>query len=160
MVKMANYKLLTFILGRDMETGNTCRTPFFYMFRMYANDCLGQSVDAFVSCDTFNVDEFCRGIPYLDVSAVCTEDKQHLIINVVNRHREDAIETEIVCQTGTFSGKALVKEIFQDDPALPYSCDRRNEYEPKTMEIPTGRSELTRTFPPHSFTQITVALEK
>lgn len=158
MVKMANYTLLTSILNHDREIKKTFKSPFFYTFKMFSNDCHGTSLDAFVQCDTFDVDDFYKGIPFLDVSVVLSEDKKSLIINVVNRHQDDAINTEIVNHSGVFSGKAVVKEINREDPAELYTYEKRDEYEPEIKEISTDKTKLSYIFPPHSFTQIIVRI--
>ena len=80
MVKMANYTLLTSILGRDPTTEKHFKTPFFYVFKMFSNVCFGKSLDTFVRCETFDVDEFYKEIPYLDVSTVYSEDENSLIL--------------------------------------------------------------------------------
>jgi len=58
MVKMANYTLLTSILGRDPESQKTFKTPFFYTFKMFSNECLGKSVDVYAKCNTFDIAGF------------------------------------------------------------------------------------------------------
>jgi alpha-N-arabinofuranosidase len=158
MVKMANYTLLTSILGFDPTNGKHFKTPFFYVFKMFSNGCLGKALDPFVRCDTFNVDSVYRDIPYLDVSAVYAEDDRVLIINVVNRHKEEAIETDIVSCSGDFASKARVQEVYSEDPQEPYTYARKDAYVPQTKTIPTDKSKMTYTFPPHSFTQIAVGM--
>jgi alpha-N-arabinofuranosidase len=159
-VKMANYTLLTSILGRDREGNKTFKTPFFYTFKMFSTECHGKSLDAFVQCDTFHTSDFYKGIPYLDVSSVYAEDSKSLIINVVNRHKDEAIETEILSQSGSFSGTATVKEIYQEVPEQFYTYEKREEYVPAPKEISTNGSTMTYSFPPHSFTQIIVEIEE
>ena len=158
MVKMANYTLLTSILGFDPTNGKHFKTPFFYVFKMFSNGCLGKALDPFVRCDTFDVDSVYRDIPYLDVSAVYAEDDRVLIINVVNRHKEEAIETDIVSCSGDFASKARVQEVYSEDPQEPYTYARKDAYVPQTKTIPTDKSKMTYTFPPHSFTQIAVEM--
>ncbi|MBN2523433.1 MAG: alpha-N-arabinofuranosidase [Bacteroidales bacterium] len=160
MVKMANYTLLTSILSFDPESKKSYKTPFFYTFRMFSKNCHGKSLDVFVDCDTFNADDFYRGIPYLDVSAVFAEDDKSLIINVVNRHKDEAIKTDIQCCTGNFSGKANVQEVYREDLQETYSYEKREEYKPVSREISTDGSKISYPFPPHSFTQIIVGFDK
>ena len=160
MVKMANYTLLTSILGFDPTHGKHFKTPFFYVFKMFANGCRGKSLDTFVRCDTFDVDNFYKGIPYLDVSAVYAEDNHSLILNVVNRHEHDAITTDIVSDSGDFTSEASVQEVYSEDPKEPYTYARKDDYIPKTKTISTDKSKMTYSFPPHSFTQIIVGMNE
>ena len=67
-VKMANFTALTSLLSSDPKQG-TFKSPLFYTFKLFSNNCLGNSVDTYVSCDTFNTEKH-KGIPYLDVSTV------------------------------------------------------------------------------------------
>jgi alpha-N-arabinofuranosidase len=159
MVKMANYTLLTSLLGRDLE-GRTFRTPLFYTFKMFSTICHGMSLDVHVECDTFNTSGYYQGIPYLDVSAVYSEEMHLVIVNVVNRHRDEYIETEIISIAGGFKGKAKVKEIYSEDLQERYTYEKRGEYIPVPQEIPTRNTEFTHLFRPHSFTQIIVEIDK
>jgi alpha-N-arabinofuranosidase len=156
MVKMANYTLLTSILSFDPASEQHFKTPFFYVFKMFSNGCLGKSLDPWVQCATFDVDEFYKGIPYLDVSAVYAEDDQSLILNVVNRHKDEAITTGIVSCSGEFASEARVQEVYSEDLKSPYTYAQKDEYVPKTRNISTDKSTMTYTFPPHSFTQIVI----
>lgn len=159
-VKMANYTLLTSILGRDPETGNTYKTPFFHTFKMFSNNCHGKALDVKVQSKTFDVDAFYKDIPYLDVSAVYSEEQQSLIINVVNRHREESIETEILSHSGNFAGNAVGQVIYSENIQDPYSYDMRDQYVPESKEVRTSDKTMTYTFLPHSFTQIVVKLDR
>jgi alpha-N-arabinofuranosidase len=67
-VKMANFTMFTSLLSTDREKGSF-KSPLFYTFKLFSNNCLGNSVDTYVQCDTFNTDGY-KGIPYLDVTSV------------------------------------------------------------------------------------------
>jgi alpha-N-arabinofuranosidase len=160
MVKIANYTLLTSILGFDPTNEKRFKTPFFYVFKMFSNKCLGESLDTFVRCDTFDVDDFYRGIPYLDVSTVYVKDERSLIINVVNRHQDEAIKTDIISCSGDFAPTARVQEVYSEDVKGPYTYAEKDEYIPKTKDISTDRSRMTHLLLPHSFTQIIVGMDE
>ncbi|HNT73572.1 MAG TPA: alpha-L-arabinofuranosidase C-terminal domain-containing protein [Anaerolineae bacterium] len=160
MVKMANYTLLTAILGFDPTHGKHFKTPFFYVFKMFSNACLGKSLDAWVSCDTFDVDAFYKAIPYLDVSTVYAEDSHTLILNVVNRHQDKAVTADIISSSGDFASEARAQEVYREDLKAPYTYAEQDEYIPKTNTVATDKSTLTHVFPPHSFTQITVGMNE
>jgi alpha-N-arabinofuranosidase len=42
----------------------------------------------------------------------------------------------------------------------PFTFEKQAQYIPVTKEIETGKNSLTCTFPPHSFTQLKVAVIK
>jgi len=158
-VKMANFTLLTSLLGRDREKG-TFKTALFYTFKLFSNNCLGTSLDVLVDCETFDTDEFYKGIPYLDVSAVYSKEANSVIINAVNRHKDEAISTEITSCSGVFLAKASVSEINSDDIRGVYSYDKQQQYVPAVKELAVEGNKFTYSFPAHSFTQIILKMER
>ena len=93
-VRMANFTMLTSLLSNDPRNG-TFKSPVFYTFKLFSNNCLGSSVDAYVACDTFGTEKY-KGIPYLDVTAVFSRANGVLYINVVNRHQSRPIAADIL----------------------------------------------------------------
>jgi alpha-N-arabinofuranosidase len=119
-------------------------------------------LDVFVDCDTFGTSGHHPEIPYLDVSAVYVRPSKQLLINVVNRHRDAAIETDIVSQSGEFEAPTTAYVVQtragNDNLNQPYSYAEQQAFEPEEKEIAiTGRA-FRHSFPPHSFTQIVVGL--
>ncbi|MGD2093493.1 MAG: alpha-L-arabinofuranosidase C-terminal domain-containing protein [Phycisphaerales bacterium] len=158
-VKMANYTLFTSLLGRDREK-RTFKTPLFYTFKLFSNNCLGTSLDVLVDCETFDAGDFCKDIPYLDVSAVYSEDTSSVMINVVNRHKEKDISAEIVNGSGTLSANATVSEINSDNIRAMYTFDKRKQYVPAVKEMIIEGNKFTYSFPAHSFTQIVLKVSE
>jgi len=160
-VKMANYTLLTSILARDPKTDATYKSPLFYTFKLFSNRCRGAALDAFVACDTFRTSDHYARIPYLDVSAVYDKQAQQVVINVVNRHKDTAIATDIQSVAGAFSGTATVNLVTSDDVTnQPYTYAARDTYLPKTEQVPAKGTTLHYVFPAHSFTQIVVGVDR
>jgi alpha-L-arabinofuranosidase len=157
-VKMANFTMLPSILDRDKDKG-PFKSPLFWTIKMFSNNCLGNALDVAVKCDTFNTSKFYTNIPYLDVTSVYAREKKSVVINVVNRHKEKAILTEIVTSAGMFTGKAVVEEVNSNDIQAPYLFDKQQEYKPVPKEIEAKGNTFTYSFPAHSFTQITVKIE-
>ena len=158
-IKMANYTMFTSLLGSDKEKG-TFKTPLFYTFKQFSNNCLGSSVDVFVDCGTFDAGKFYKNIPYLDVTAVYSKQKDLLIINVVNRNKEKAITANIISSSGNFKGNADITEINSSDIYADYTFDKQNQYIPVTKDIKTRGKGMEYSFPAHSFTQIKVKISK
>jgi alpha-L-arabinofuranosidase len=156
-VKMANFTLMTSLLANDNKRG-TYKTPLFYTFKMFSNNCLGKSVDTFVECDTFNTQLY-KGIPYLDVTTVYSKETSTIFINVVNRHKDKAIASEIVNYTGAFSGKAEVTSISADRLLDAFTFDQYSNYQPSTKSSEIKNDKVYYTFPPHSFTQLKVIVK-
>src|SRR6478609_1624734 len=82
-VKMANFTTAISLLSSDPKKG-TYKSPVFYTFRLFSNNCLGTAVDTYVSCDTFSAGRY-KAIPYLDVSSVYSKDNNTVFINVINK---------------------------------------------------------------------------
>ncbi|MEJ2567994.1 MAG: alpha-L-arabinofuranosidase C-terminal domain-containing protein [candidate division WOR-3 bacterium] len=157
-VKMANYTLLTGLLANDKDKG-TYKTPLFYTFKLFSNNCLGASVDVYVDCETFNAGDY-KDIPYLDVTSVYSKETNTLFINVVNRHKDKAILTEIMNNSGNFTGKAAIREVNSKDIHAPFTYDKRQKYIPETKEMEAAGNNFLYSFPAHSFTQIKLKIKK
>ena len=153
-VKMANFTLMTGLLNIDREKG-TYKTPLFNTFRLFSNNCRGSSVDTHVECDTFNTDKF-KGISFLDATAVYSKDAHAVYINVVNRHKEKPISTDIICVSGTFTGKAEAKLITVASLDEPFTFENHGTYDPVSKEFKVEGNKFSYSFPAHSFTQIKV----
>jgi alpha-N-arabinofuranosidase len=156
-VKMANYTLFTSLLSFDKDKG-LFKSPLFHTFKLFSNNCLGSSVDVFTKGETFDTNE-CQGIPYLDATSVFNNETNTLVINVVNRHKDESIETEILSSSGAFSGKAAASVVNGELDEV-FTFDKRDQYIPETKEFSVKGNKLTYSFPPHSFTQIKVGVKK
>jgi len=151
-VKMANFTLLTSLLSSDSERG-TFKAPLFYTFKLFSNNCLGNSIDTYVECDTFNTEKY-KGIPNLDVTSVYNKGTNAVYINVVNRHKEKSITTEIVSTSGSFTEDAEASLLNVDSLEEPFTFDKQNQYKPIIKKIDVKGNKITYSFAPHSFTQI------
>jgi alpha-N-arabinofuranosidase len=160
-VKMANYTLLTSILARDPKTDATYKSPLFYTFKLFSTRCRGAALDTFVDCGTFRTSDFYTKIPYLDVTSVYNKETKQVVINVINRHKDEAIATDIQSVAGAFTGTATVSLITSDDITnKPYTYEARDTYAPKTEQVPAKGATLRYVFPAHSFTQIVVGVDR
>ncbi len=157
-VKMANYTLFTSLLSPDKDKG-LFKTPLFHTFKLFSNNCQGKSVDVFVDCNKYDTNE-CKGIAYLDATAVFDDATDTLFINVVNRHKDEPIETEILSTSGAFSGKAAASVVNRQNIHEDFTFDKKEEYIPVTNEFPVEGKKIIYSFPAHSFVQIKVKIKK
>jgi alpha-N-arabinofuranosidase len=157
-LKMANFTMATSLLGSDREKG-TFKTPLFYTFKLFSNNCLGKTIDSFVACDTFNTEKS-NGIPYLDVTAVYAKETNTVYINVVNRHKDKPVTADIIPVTGELSGKAEATVINAASLDEPFSFAKKDSYTPMNQEIKTEKNKLGFSFPAHSITQIKLYMGK
>jgi len=156
-VKMANMAQLVNVIAPIMVTnGKLWKQPIYYPLQLFARNAQGHSLNTWVSCDRYDVGET-RGVPYLDVTAVHNDKTGDLVFNVVNRHKDKAIETILLNQSGKLAGTGTVEEV--NSPGLN---DENNEREQKvkstSREIKVGGDSFVYTFPPHSFTQIRIRI--
>jgi alpha-N-arabinofuranosidase len=112
-----------------------------------------------VQCDTFNTEKY-KGIPYLDVSTVYNNETKTVFINVMNRHKEKSIVTQIRSISGIFTGKAEASVLNCESLDAPFTFDKQEQYKPIIKEIKVEENNISYSFPPHSFTQIKVAVKK
>jgi len=149
--------MLTSLLSTDKDKGSY-KTPLFYTFKLFSNNCYGNSIDTYVQCDTFNTEKY-KGIPYLDVSAVYNKETKTVFINVVNRHKEKSIVTEIRSISGIFTGKVEANVLNSESLDAPFTFDKQELYKPLIKEIKVEGNKFSYSFPPHSFTQIKVGIK-
>ena len=157
-VKMANFTMFTSLLSSDREKG-TFKSPLFYTFKLFSNNCRGNSVNTYVQCDTFNTEMY-KGIPFLDVTTVYNKGAGTAYINIVNRNKDKAITADIMSVSGIFSGKAEASLVDSDSLDAPFTYDNQKKYIPLTKEIEVKEGKISYSFPAHSFTQIKVGIKE
>lgn len=158
-VKMANMAQLVNVIAPMMVTNDKLwAQTIYYPLQLFATKCFGQSVSAFVDGDTYDVGEQ-KHNPYLDVSTAYNAAKEELIINVVNRSEDKAVETVIQNQFGMLAGKADITEVNSKN-----IYDENNANEQKVMPVNKQMilkgNEFSYSFPAHSFTQIILKIKK
>ncbi len=167
-VKMANMAQLVNVIAPifTSETGMYEQT-IYYPLELFSKHMHGTSLDVFVDCETYDTERFFIGlgesttrqedVPFLDVSA--THNGDEVIIAVVNRHKDEAIRTDIISQTGEFSGSFEVFEV--NGPGVKSSNDF-DKTEVKTVQkeaVKSGGTSFSYTFPPHSLTLLKGKIE-
>ena len=76
------------------------------------------------------------------------------MINVVNRNKDKAITTDILCQTGEFNGDFEVYEVNGPDIKSVNDFGKETVKTVKKPVIKSTGNKVTYAFPPHSFTMI------
>jgi alpha-N-arabinofuranosidase len=123
-----------------------------------ANLCGPVLVDCWADVATWRV-EWMAGVevPYLDVVATLDEERGHLILSVINCHKTDDIEAELVL-LGVDVGPHVVAWTFSaDSPDARNSFDDPQHVRPTRSEIALGRPAVY-TFPAHSQTVLDLPL--
>ncbi|MGD8781045.1 MAG: alpha-L-arabinofuranosidase C-terminal domain-containing protein [Ignavibacteria bacterium] len=157
-VKMTNFTMMTSLLSADMEKGSF-KTPLFNTFKLFSNNCLGNSIDTYVECDTFNTEKY-KGIPFLDVTSTYLKETNTVYLNVINRHKDKTITADIISSSGVFTGKAEASLLTVDTLEEPFTFDKQEQYNPVIKEIKVDGNKISYSFPAHSFTQIKVKVNE
>jgi len=162
-VKMANMaQLVNVIAPIWAEKQGIYKQTIYYPLSLFANNVKGSALDVFVDCETYNTEEFLIGlgesktrqtnVPYLDVSATCNNGE--VVLCVVNRNKDKAITTDILSQTGEFTGTFKVFEVNGPDVKAMNNFDNETVKTVVKPDINARGSKITYSFPAHSFTMI------
>ena len=154
-VKMANITFLTGLVGSTPD--GYYRNTLFYPFYLYSNNCLGISLDVFTDCEKYNTELF-KDIPYLDVSASLDESRKMVIVNVINKHETKTIASDIVLQSGNYTGIARAHEI-NGETLSSTNTGEREDVKIVTKDIKFRGNNIQYVFPAHSLTQLEITLK-
>ncbi|MEO8098184.1 MAG: alpha-L-arabinofuranosidase C-terminal domain-containing protein [Acidobacteriota bacterium] len=154
-LKIANMAQLVNVIAPIFTnaTGMYLQT-IYYPLQLFANNTKGKALELFVDTPRYNSRRF-NGVPYLDISAAF--DNGSLVINVVNRHQTEAIETEFEAQDKTFTGGVDVVEV--NGPDIKSENDfGKSPVVPVTRSASAQQNRLRYSFPAHSYTMLKVKL--
>jgi alpha-N-arabinofuranosidase len=162
-VKMANMAQMVNVIAPIFTSEDDMFIQtIYYPLQMFAHNAHGTSLDVFVDSDTYATDEFFVGlgesttqqdaVPYLDVSASYNNDE--VIINVVNRHKDEAITTDIISQSGNFDGEITIVEVNGPTVKARNDFDKTEVKSVEKNPVKAKGNVLTYNFPAHSFTQL------
>jgi len=163
-VKMANMAQLTNVIAPIFtNTEGMFKQTIFFPLALFANNVLGTSLDVYVESETYDTEPFYIGlseqttqqldVPYLDVSATLQDDGT-VIVNVVNRHRDETIAADIIAQEGSFEGPFEVYEVNGPDVKSMNDFGVENVSTTQNDDLDVDGAEFTYSFPPHSFTML------
>jgi len=150
-VKIANMAQIVNVIAPIMTNANGLYLQtIYYPLALFAANSRGTALEVFLDAPTYETKRF-GSVPYLDVSAA--QDGDTLVLNVVNRHRDEAIEADIEAQDARFSGAYEISEVNGPDikaennfGASLVKTTRR------TMNADAARMHVS--FAPHSYTMI------
>jgi alpha-L-arabinofuranosidase len=126
----------------------------YYPLQMFANNSKGKALELFGECPSYKTKRF-NEVPYLDASAAY--DDGSLVINVVNRHPTQAIETDIEVQDKQFSGAVEASEV--NGPDIKAENDFGSTRVKAMPRSATAQGHKLRySFPPHSYTMLKARL--
>ena len=164
-VKMANLAQLVNVIAPIFTSEDDMfKQTIYYPIQLYTNNMYGTSLDVFVDAETYDTDEFFIGlgestaeledVPYLDVAATHNKDTDEVVISVMNRHKDKAITTDILAQTGEFNGNFEVYEITGPDIKSTNDFDKETVSTQRKKDIKGKGTKITYAFPAHSITML------
>lgn len=153
-VKMANLTFLTSLAGSSPD--GDFKNTLFYPFYLYSQNCQGVALDVYTNCEKYN-NELFKDIPYLDVTAALNESTKEVIVNVINKHGSKAITTDIVLQSGDYTGSAKANEI-NGETIDATNTKIKEDVKIVTKDINFKGNTIRYIFPAHSITQFQIAI--
>jgi alpha-N-arabinofuranosidase len=124
----------------------------YYPLQLFATYSHGTALDLFVEGPTYDSKQH-KGVPYLDVSAVHGADGT-LVVNVTNRHREQALDAVIELEDKKFSGDFDVYEVNGPDIKSENNFETASVKTTRQKPLAASGTSLKYRFPPHSFTTL------
>ncbi len=150
-VKMANMAQLVNVIAPifTSKEGMFLQT-IYYPLQLFANNSSGTALDLLVDSPTYSSQAF-GSVPYLDVSAA--KDGNKLVINVVNRHREQPLDVDFEHERGQFSGSFEAAEVNGPDIKSENTFGSA-KVQTIRKSIQTKNGRLSYRFPAHSYTML------
>ena len=154
-VKIANMAQLVNVIAPIFtnEQGMFLQT-IYYPLQLFAANTKGTALELYLDSPKYKSTRF-DDVPYLDASAAY--DHGTLVLNVVNRHGDQAIETEFESQDKQFTGPVTVSEVNGPDIKAENDFGKTAVKAVAKSASADGR-RLRYTFPPHSYTMLKTKL--
>lgn len=161
-VKMANMaQLVNVIAPIYAEKNDMFLQTIYYPLQLFSQNMKGQSLDVFVDSPVYGtspnfslgdneVNTHLANVPYLDVTAALDGDQ--LVICVLNRHKDKAMTTEIVCQQAAFASEVEVFEINGPDIKSENDFGKTTVKTVKKNNLKSVKPTFKYSFPAHSIT--------
>ena len=154
-IKMANMaQLVNVIAPIFTEEGKMFLQTIYHPLALFANNSKGKALELFMESPKYTSKRF-GDVPHLDTSAAY--DNGSLVINVVNRHRDQAIDTEFETQDKAFAGPIEIAEVTGPDIKAENTFDSvKVKTTPKSARA--DGHKFRYSFPPHSYTMLKTKL--
>jgi alpha-N-arabinofuranosidase len=154
-IKMANMAQLVNVIAPifTSEKGLFLQT-IYYPLQLFAKNTRGKALDLFMESPKYESKRF-GPTPYLSASA--GYDNGSIVLNIVNRHRDQAIEVEFETQDKQFAGPVEVVEV--NGPDIKAENDFGvTKVQAVTRSATAEGRKLRYRLPPHSYTMLKVKL--
>jgi alpha-N-arabinofuranosidase len=154
-VKIANMAQLVNVIAPIFTNQESMfLQTIYYPLQLFANNSKGNALQLHVDSPRYETNRF-GAVPYLDTSAAY--DNGSLVLNVVNRHRDQPVDIEFEAQDKQFSGGVEVTEV--NGPDLKAENDFGTTKVQATKKSATAQGKMLRyKCAPHSYTMIKTRL--
>ena len=154
-VKMANMaQLVNVIAPMFTDERRLFLQTIYYPLQLFAVNSHGRALHLWVDSPKYESKRF-GPVPYIDTSAAY--DNGTLVLNVVNRHRDRAIDIDFEAQDKEFSGEVQITEV--NGPDIKSENDFGTTLvDAKTRSASARGRKLTHRAAPHSYTMLKVKL--
>jgi alpha-N-arabinofuranosidase len=154
-VKIANMaQLVNVIAPMFTSAEGMFLQTIYYPLQLFAAHSRGKALDLNVDSPAYVSKRF-GDVRYLDTSAAY--DNGVLILNVVNRSKDQSITADIEAETGEFSGTVAISEV--NGPDIKSENDFGVTQVKTTQRTGTAQGKkFAQTFAPHSYTMLRVKL--
>jgi alpha-L-arabinofuranosidase len=126
----------------------------YYPLQLFANNVKGNSLQLLINSPTYKSKRF-DAVPMIDASGAI--DGNSLVLNVVNRHQDQAMDVMIGLEDKTFSGSVGVSEV--NGPDIKAMNDfGKTLVSAQSRTVNASGASLNYSFPPHSHTMIKAVL--
>lgn len=143
--------------SRDRCSGGNFKNALYQAFYLYSNNSRGTALDVYADCEKYDTRVF-KEIPYLDVTAVLSDSAKSVVLNVVNRHEQNALAADVLLQRGAFTGSATANEI-NAEAVNSTNSSTRAAVAITTREIQFQGNTISYSFPAYSFTQLLIPVK-
>jgi alpha-N-arabinofuranosidase len=154
-VKIANMAQLVNVIAPIFTSDEGLfQQTIYYPLALFAKNAHGKALKLDVEVPGYNTKQW-HDVPYLDASGAV--DGNTLVLNVVNRHRSDAIDATISLDDKSFAGMLGVDEV--NGPDIKATNDfGKTVVRTQSRTVRTQGKTLQYRFPAHSFTQLKAQL--
>jgi alpha-L-arabinofuranosidase len=150
-VKIANLAQLVNVIAPifTSDEGMFLQT-IYYPLQLFAANSKGKALELYVESPVYNSRRF-GDVPYLDASAAY--DDGALVLNVVNRHKDQPITVDFELEDKQFGGPLAITEVNGSDIKAENDFGSTKVKAIATAGTAQGK-KLTHTFAPHSYTML------
>lgn len=156
-IKLANMaQLVNVIAPIHTNTEGLFLQTIFWPLQLHTLENGRIALDTHWESDCFETEAHGK-VPYLDVSASYQPDLGRMSINLINKHRTDALPVTIENQHGSLKRDGILFEITGEDPIVTNDFGEENvKLDKCELEVPSN--PFTVTLPPHSISMVQVYL--